>query len=981
MYPVLPRHRYLELLRAALAVQRTSFARQAAINWLAVYPGDLQVGLLYAQALAADNRRQAAISVLQGLLRADPEYLETLEVLLSLEPGAATKPASLATPGPGIDLRSAYFALAGHNQDLRTLASWGGTLWLARQRLAQGDLALAGSLLEEILRDAPGQALVHVTHLAYLAANPGIDLVERLEIAQDYARRWPDCLACSLHLADWMVQRGDSGQAVALLHQAAARDVSGQVASRLWGEKHAYRGLWPERLELPLEVQLPLEVAAALGWNLLPTSSASVYSPPLAGLSDLSPLAPALNVTPGAGRPDAGSRVMQGASPFSPVTVAPGANSASAGRKPASINSSVGGEAPAAQSHSAAKRDTERTNGSGRPDQNSPGRRHDQRGAAAKAAARAEMHTVALELDRLARSWKLPEITLRDGRYPVYVLFSLKGGLQAVYGPQVAAVEQEMNELASTVRQRRGWGACVFFADQLSSVGPFDLRPVRSADPWELKLALADLDAALARQGARIGAVLIVGGPEIVPFHHLPNPVDDPDVDVASDNPYASRDENYFTPDWPVGRLPGGAANDATLLCGSLRSIRCSHQAKDGPAPKNPGNLWGLRDWLRQQIAHYRKVPGNFGYTAAIWQQAAALVYHPIGRPAALKVSPPLGIYSYDPAVYAANVIPALVGRLGYFNLHGLVDAPEWFGQRDPLAPAEGPDYPVALRPRDIGPGNGTPTNPSEPPRIVFSEACYGLHIQGRTPEDAIALKFLQAGSLAVAGSTCMAYGSVDAPLVAADLLGHTFWSLLQEGLPAGEALRQAKLHLAATMHRRQGHLDGEDQKTLISFTLLGDPLAQAVPAGRLPKSLRLSASSVRTVCTVCDRAEPGAPAVPLSPAMAASVRRVVARYLPGMSDARLVAVRPRPDCTGEGHSCPTSQLERGLQSASDGSGRPARRGGKSRGNPPRKGELAGAQRLITLSKQIAVAGGVHPRLARLTLGEHGELIKLVVSR
>jgi hypothetical protein len=573
----------------------------------------------------------------------------------------------------------------------------------------------------------------------------------------------------------------------------------------------------------------------------------------------------------------------------------------------------------------------------------------------------------------------------------VYVLFSLRGRLEAEYGAQVEAIEGEMQSLARTMRQRRGWGACVLFADQPACMKPFGLNPVRSGDPWELKLALSDLDAALARQGARIGAVLIVGGAEIVPFHHLPNPVDDPDVEVVSDNPYAARDENYFTPDWPVGRLPAGAGKDARLLIEALQRIRQSHQVNSAPASKNSGALGGLAGWLRAQAARFYDRPANFGYTAAIWQQAAALVYRPIGRAAALKVSPPLGIFAYDPSVYAQSAIPSLDGRLGYFNLHGLVDAPEWFGQRDSLDASGGPDYPVALRPEDICDGGETPVVPDESgnslpgqggpcraPRIVFSEACYGLHIQGRTPQDAIALKFLQAGSLAVAGSTCMAYGSVSAPLVAADLLGHTFWSLLQEGIPAGEALRQAKLHLAATMHTRQGYLDGEDQKTLISFILFGDPLAQAAPAKRLPKSLRLNAPAMGVVHTVCERMEPGSVA-PLSPEMAASVRRVAARYLPGMSDARLTAVRPRADCTGEGHACPTSQLEPGGLSASPGQA--AYRGGKSPGDSSTVDNLAGAQRLVTLSKQVAGAGGVHPRLALLTLGEHGELIKLVVSR
>ena len=32
-----------------------------------------------------------------------------------------------------------------------------------------------------------------------------------------------------------------------------------------------------------------------------------------------------------------------------------------------------------------------------------------------------------------------------------------------------------------------------------------------------------------------------------------------------------------------------------------------------------------------------------------------------------------------------------------YFNLHGLEDSPNWYGQRDVLDPVSGPDYPIAI--------------------------------------------------------------------------------------------------------------------------------------------------------------------------------------------------------------------------------------------------------------------------------------------
>jgi len=80
-------------------------------------------------------------------------------------------------------------------------------------------------------------------------------------------------------------------------------------------------------------------------------------------------------------------------------------------------------------------------------------------------------------------------------------------------------------------------------------------------------------------------------------------------------------------------------------------------------------------------------------------------------------------------------------------------------------------------------------------------------------------------GSMGFVGSTVISYGSVGTPLIGADLLGWQFWKNLKDGQTAGEALMQAKIALVKEMTQRQGFLDGEDQKTLISFVLYGDPL------------------------------------------------------------------------------------------------------------------------------------------------------------
>jgi hypothetical protein len=289
---------------------------------------------------------------------------------------------------------------------------------------------------------------------------------------------------------------------------------------------------------------------------------------------------------------------------------------------------------------------------------------------------------------------------------------------------------------------------------------------------------------------------------------------------------------------------------------------------------------------------------------------------------------------------------------LGYFNLHGLPDSEEWYGQRDPATPGEGPDFPIALHPEDIAGLKGLGI-----PHVVFSEACYGAHIQGKTTDQSIALRFLESGSLAVVGSTATSYGSITTPLIAADLLGKVFWTYLNDGQPAGEALRRAKIALAREMHRRQGYLDGEDQKTLISFILYGDPLTYTQENGRGPKGLLRPLAVPTGVATVCDKQEGTDQAQPGIPAeVMVQVKHIVAQYLPGMKDAQMLYTQERTGCTG--HHCPSSQL-----------------GAKS--SP----QILPKRHVVTLSKSVQQTDTIHKQFARVTLDENGKIVKLAVSR
>ena len=932
----MPRHLFLRLAQAAVHLGHTRFTRQACLTWLAAYPGDLPVNLLYALTLLQEGRPEQARPVLARLCQADPEYLEAIQACLEAEKRLCVqsesqpKSRSRTTSGPRISTSEAQgwvIALGGETDVERAPmdspppqetadTDWSQKVRQARQALEANagigesnlNLEQAETALHSALANNSSTPLVGVTHLRVLKAM-GSPAESIRSLAEFYRERWPDCLQFQMILAEALVEAGRDDEGVALLHQAAARDITGQVATRLWGRGHAYRALWPERLELVLDMPIPAPVAAALGWNQLPDGSSTTTVPEA---NDMPPAVPAVQ----------------------------------------SFAKSLDSPPPLKTNPTPAEADPQELDEKLRP---------------IFIAIPETLRSVQAELEKVAGRLHQPDLARSDGRFPVYVVMTTRRGLETQYGSQVPAIELEMQRLIQAVQARRDWRAMLFYADEgLSS----EVRAARPTDPWALKLAITDLDAYLGRKGEMIGAVLIVGGPEVVPFHHLPNPVDDADDYVPSDNPYATRDENYFVPEWPVGRLPGGTSKDPGALLGLLKSLT-ERQTALARSTRGGSPAWwmALLNWLlRRQdssLPTKHKRP-SFGYSAAAWRNASQMVFRPIGEANALRISPPLG----------ASALPS--GRLAYFNLHGLEDAVEWYGQSEssaqdgsgPGSPGENSsEYPVAVRPEDI-------INSGHAPEVVFSEACYGAHILGKTIEEALALKFLQAGSQAVVGSTCTAYGSISTPLTAADFLGQAFWNSLKQGSPAGEALRRAKVSLAREMHRRQGYLDGEDQKTLISFVLYGDPLAQPLGQVRQTKgpyrpTMRRPLRPPRGVKTVCDRTRQEDQDNPVPQEVVEYVKSIVEQYLPGMEGAQVALSHEHTDCTLDVHQCPTGQL---LVKSQGKSAVPSTQ------TPAVEPSMLN-HRVVILSKEVSGAVHVHHHYARITLDEQNRLVKLVVSR
>jgi hypothetical protein len=806
---------------------------------------------------------------------------------------------------------------------------------MARLALYRGqDYDTAESYVHQALLANLYSTLTAVTHIQ-IELRRNLPTPSVRSLAEIYHKRWPECLHFILVLADTMMEMGENNQAVSLLHQAVSLDVTGEVASRLWGPDHVYQRLWPKDLEAPVlqDLPLPASISAALGWNRLPAGSTH---PEQSKQSNIDPL-------------------------------------------PSGLTGVLGGLV--GQSRPVKPFESPNNNSHGNP---LPNWKTDENQVRPAIQARAAfsvlpeyLRNIQVEMERIADRLRQPQIARSDGRFPVYILFTTRQGLQSQFGEASALlIEEAMERTSEAIRLRGDWGSLLFYADEgfaspsSSALASLREKPARANDAWSLKLILADLDACLGRQGEMIGAVLIVGGPEVVPFHRLPNPVDDADVDIPSDNPYTTRDENYFIPEWSVGRLPGGKGDDPSFLIKGLQTIAEVHQQASVPRPWYVRWWRSLSEWSDHGRFGKRK---SLGYTAAIWKRAASSVFRPIGEERSMLVSPPIqvsnGTLNQDGVNQAEseNQVAAsqdrnnnqvelrlYPARLAYFNLHGLEDAIQWYGHRDPSDPCDGPDYPVALRPEDVE----SQLNHGRSPAVIFSEACYGAHIQDRSVNESMALTFLASGSQAVVGSTCTAYGAVAGTLTAADLLGRTFWDYVNQGFPAGEALRRAKIHLAREMHRRQGYLDGEDQKTLIAFTLYGDPLALANSYSGSRKGVLRALSSPSQVKTVCDRQDDIQPSEPIDPEVLLHLKQIVKQYLPGLVDARLTISQERALCNGRTHQCPTAQMGSASQ--------------------PRQ---APARRVVTLTKQVMKATTVHKHYARLTLDAEGRLVKLVVSR
>ncbi len=538
---------------------------------------------------------------------------------------------------------------------------------------------------------------------------------------------------------------------------------------------------------------------------------------------------------------------------------------------------------------------------------------------------------------------------------PATLIVSSRHRLWQRYGPEgVFDIERAMGALCRAMAER-GIAGTPLYIDDSPLLTAFGVLPADPSQPRDIARVIREVSARMAWTDEEVRDVLLIGDDGIVPFFRLPNPSDDDDEFVASDHPYGA------DPSRPIGEARGvGRMPDAGLepLLAALQAATEAHRA--------------LAAGTSAALA-----PTAFGYSASIWKRAARGAFAAVGEARALRLSPPLSVRD-RPRPDATGRLP----RFHYYNLHGLVDSPDWFGQVDPAFPADYAPFPVALQPGDLPSAAGT---------VVVAECCYGAHLEGRSVAESVALSHMAGGALAFFGATGVAYGGLDGPLVAADLLAFHLWRALLDGLPAGRSLARAKALLVADAMSRQGYLDGEDEKTVAGFVLYGDPSlphatpgeAQAAAFERAPRALRKQAglhvaapvpmsvghgARIPEACTVgkgvaaltMQTTRPGSPLADEAERRAVEqARRVVSKQLPGFggSDVRVSVGR---------------------------SGREGKALAKGLPDPSRvsAGSAGGAPHVITLARSIPTCAGPLCRtVVRVTVDQGGHVRKMSVSR
>jgi len=917
---IVRRSKFLTIVQTAMSNGEFQFVRQACLIWMASYPGDLLVNFIYASALVELGDKEMAVATLERLIRFDPEFTEALTLYARLIKQA------------NIDIETALSYLTRSVVPNKSLSSWLPALNQARSEFESGDYSSAEKSVLESLAHNPNLPHPAIMHLNVVLQMNNATLLKTL--SDLYSSRWKDCLQIKIFSALAEMSNDNDSAGVEKLHWSAAHDVSGQVVLRLLGPNHVYQPLWPEDLKVYLDLPVPANVAAELGWNILATGSSSAHSStPTQVASD----APTQAVsTKDMSAEEALNALLseQATVPLHPGKLFDILQEDS--------NTAVDySEIPTA---SFFKEEIATPPADGKFTSQSFDESLFNQETRQTVAALDEIQS---DFDQVTRKINRPELSNADTRFPSYVLMTSRKNLDNKYGANTSQVIiDSIRSLSAKILELPGWNSTVFIPDDPEFSNELGTTLLETANAETLKKALIDLDSKLSAKGEMIGALLIIGGNDIVPFHLLPNPTDDSDPHVPSDNPYATLDENFFVQQWPVGRLPDEKGKDAGYLLEQLRFLNNEYSVKKKTKKSFVSNflatLFGaLFAWLRM-LSTKPQNNNHLGVSAEVWKSASSGVFGVIDDAKRLLTSPP---------TTSKNILEdrKANSKFGYFNLHGLKESNEWYGQRDLSREGTDIEYPVALNTKTFTETTGTPS-------IVLSEACYGAWIFDKKVSDSVALNFLSRGTRAFIGSTVIAYGAPSKTLVAADLLAYHFWTHVKNEVAVGYALMRAKLALASKMTADQGFLDGEDQKTILSFVIYGDPLASSKDIKEMTKPIvRVATSPV--IKTISDsRPDMIIKQDEMPNEILDKVRKVIKSYVPGMEEGKM-AISP---LLGVMQSDPDPELNR--QNTLEA--------------------IKQSQRyVVTVKKSYEYRSKNFDQFARMTFDQKGKMVKLSTSK
>ncbi len=256
------REDFIHLLRSALECGSYRFLRQASMAWLSVFPGDLEIRMVYATGLIAEGKREDGQELLEGIVKMDPEFEDAIQSVIY-----ASKESEFANRETHIEN---LYILTGEKSDKEDFSPLCENLRQSYILLESGDIEGLAEI-EKVTIDSNAGSILSAIQQVRVAVAQG-DRASVSSLVDLYLTKWPECLHFQLWKAESSFSRGEDAKAVALLHTCVSRDSTGQVAKRIWGEINPYKPLWPSSFDLALDVPIPADVAAYMGLNILGTA-------------------------------------------------------------------------------------------------------------------------------------------------------------------------------------------------------------------------------------------------------------------------------------------------------------------------------------------------------------------------------------------------------------------------------------------------------------------------------------------------------------------------------------------------------------------------------------------------------------------------------------------------------------------------------------------------------------------------------------